>query len=369
MRIAQVAPLFEAVPPKLYGGTERIIHYLTEELVKRGHEITLFASGDSVTTARLIPIVSESIRLNTGCIDAMAHHILELEEVMSMHEQFDIIHFHTDYFHFPLTSRSATPYVTTLHGRLDIPDLQPVYDKFPMQPVISISNNQRKPLPQANWIGNVYHGIPEELHVLQPEPGKYLAFMGRISPEKGADKAIEIAIAANRPLKIAAKVDKADLEYYETKIAHLMDHPLITFVGEINEEQKTEFLGNAEALLFPIDWAEPFGIVMIEAMSCGTPVIAFKEGSVPEVIDEGITGYMVDTVSEAVEVIKKIPDLSRSGIRKVFEQKYTSARMADDYIKLYDSVIHDKRAYDANNTSRGSGKNRYTETNNNYRHS
>lgn len=341
MRIAQVAPLYEAVPPRLYGGTERVIHYLTEELVKQGHEVTLFASGDSVTNAKLIATVDEALRLDPKCVDPLAHHIVQLEEVIGRQKDFDIIHFHTDYLHFPLTKNCHIPCLTTLHGRLDIPDLQPVYNMFPAQRVISISNNQRLPLPQANWQGTVYHGLPEDLHPLQPKQGTYFAFVGRISPEKRVDRAIEIAIACNYPLKIAAKIDKADQHYFEKHIAHLMEHPLIEFVGEINEQQKTTFLGNAAALLFPIDWAEPFGMVMIEAMSCGTPVIAFKNGSVPEVLDDGVTGFIVESVEEAIAAVAKLPKLSRAVIRQVFEKKFTACRMAKDYVKLYQSVVNE----------------------------
>jgi glycosyltransferase involved in cell wall biosynthesis len=339
MKIAQVAPLYEAVPPSLYGGTERVIHYLTEELVKEGHEVTLFASGDSVTHARLIAPVKQALRLDAACVDPLAHHIVQVEEVIRRSHQFDIIHFHTDYLHFPLSARCDTPCVTTLHGRLDIPDLQSVYRQFPQQPVISISNSQRTPLPTANWIGTVYHGLPAHLHPLQQEAGEYLAFIGRISPEKGLDRAIDIAIQTNCPLKIAAKIDRVDQHYYEKQIAHLMDHPLIEFVGEINETQKTSFLGNAKALLFPIDWAEPFGLVMIEAMSCGTPVIAFKNGSVPEVIQNGVTGFIVESVPQAIAAIAKLPHLSRPAIRRVFEKRFTAARMAADYLQLYRLVI------------------------------
>ena len=338
MRIAQIAPLMEAVPPKLYGGTERVIHYLTEELVEMGHDVTLFASGDSVTKAELIPIVKESLRLDPNCIDAMPYHIIQLEEVFNLHKSFDIIHFHTDYFHFPLSSRIHTPSVTTLHGRLDIPDLQPLFNRFSDQPVISISESQRIPLPQANWVGTVYHGLPEKLHKIGSGEGNYLAFMGRISPEKGVDKAIDIAIKAGIPLKIAAKVDKVDQEYFETEIRQLMDHPLIEFVGEINEREKSAFIGNAKALIFPINWSEPFGMVMIEAMSCGTPVIAFNRGSVPEVIDDGVTGFLVTNVDEAVTAVEKINTMLRSMVRKVFEEKFTAARMAKDYLKIYESL-------------------------------
>jgi glycosyltransferase involved in cell wall biosynthesis len=353
MRIAQVAPLFEAVPPKLYGGTERVVHYLTEELVEMGHDVTLFASGDSVTKAELIPTVKEALRLDPDCIDSLAHHIVQLEEVITLHKSFDVINFHTDYFHFPLTSRILTPVVTTLHGRLDIPDLQPVFNRFTNQPVISISYKQRDPLPQANWIGNVYHGIFENLHKPGKGEGNYLAFMGRISPEKGVDKAIEIAQKTGIPLKIAAKVDKADKEYFETEIKHLLDNSLVEFVGEINEKEKTSFIGNAKALIFPIDWSEPFGMVMIEAMSCGTPVIAFDRGSVPEIINEGVSGFIVTNVEEGVNAVEKIDTLPRALVRKEFEEKYTAKRMAKDYLKIYESLATHTNHKDGSHANNG----------------
>jgi len=339
MKIAQVAPLYEAVPPLLYGGTERVIHYLTEELVKEGHDVTLFASGDSVTNAALVAPVRRALRLDPACIDPLTHHIIEMDEVMRKSDQFDIMHFHTDYLHFPFSSRCNTPCVTTLHGRLDIADLQPLYRQFPRQPVISISNSQRGPLPKANWMGTVYHGLPVDLHPLHQGKGEYLAFIGRVSPEKGLDRAIEIAVQTNYPLKIAAKIDRVDQHYYDKQIAHLMNHPLIKFVGEIDEVQKTSLLGNARALLFPVDWAEPFGLVMIEAMSCGTPVIAFNRGAVPEVIEDGVTGFIVETVPQAIEAFSRIHELSRTNIRRVFEQRFTAKRMAADYLQIYGSVI------------------------------
>lgn len=351
MRIAQVAPLYEAVPPKLYGGTERVIHYLTEELVAQGHDVTLFASGDSVTSAKLCAVTDKALRLDTTCIDSLAHHVVQLEEVMSRRKEFDIIHFHTDFFHFPVTSRCSSVCLTTLHGRLDIPDLQPLYKKFPQQRLVSISNNQRTPLPYANWVGTVYHGLPADLHLLQAGEGGYVAFVGRISPEKRVDRAIEMAIECNIPIKIAAKIDKADERYFEKQIAHLMEHPLVDFVGEISEQQKTAFIGNAKALLFPIDWAEPFGIVMIEAMSCGTPVIAFRNGSVPEVVDDGITGFIVESMPQAVEALRNIDRLSRVQVRKVFEERFTDKRMTHDYIQLYDKLITRKEDNYANNFS------------------
>ncbi|MGV3508962.1 MAG: glycosyltransferase family 4 protein [Sphingobacteriaceae bacterium] len=343
MKIAQIAPLYESVPPKLYGGTERIVHYLTEELVGLGHKVTLFASGDSITSARLIANVATGLRLNPNCVDSFAHHIVQMEEVIERSGDFDILHFHTDYFHFPYTERLNIPCLTTLHGRLDIPDLQPLYNKFPAQKVISISQNQRKPLPQANWVGTVLHGIPADLHKEGTGDGNYVAFLGRVSPEKGLDKAIEIALACNCKLKVAAKIDKADVEYYEAVIKPILGHPLIEFIGEINEQQKTDFIGKAKALLFPINWEEPFGIVMVEAMACGTPVIAFNAGSVKEVINEGVSGYIVDSVEEAVQALNAISGLSRKLVRREFLSKFTANRMANDYLKLYTSVIDEFR--------------------------
>lgn len=338
MKIAQVAPLYESVPPKLYGGTERIVFYLTEELVNQGHEVSLFASADSTTTGTLLPCCEKALRLNENCWDSLAPHIVQIQQVLKMADEFDILHFHTDYLHFPSTENLRTPHVTTLHGRLDIPELQMIYHSF-RQPVISISNSQRKPLPQANFIGTVYHGLP--LNSLKRKNGEhnYLAFLGRISPEKGLDKAIEWAIAANRPLKIAAKVDKADKTYFETEIKHLLNHPLIEFIGEINEEQKQNFLGNASALLFPINWSEPFGIVLIEAMACGTPVIAHDKGSVPEIIENGKNGFIVSSTEEAAEVIHNIDKMDRDLIRKIFEEKFTAMRMASDYLALYKKLM------------------------------
>lgn len=339
MKIAQIAPLYEAVPPKLYGGTERIVHYLTEELVNQGHEVTLFATEDSKTHARLIANAKMGLRLDELCIDPLAPHICQLQDVIELAHEFDILHFHTDYLHFPFTQKLNIPSVTTLHGRLDIPELQGVYDRFPLQRVISISNSQRKPLPQANWLGTVHHGLPLNLFKKGSGQGGYLAFIGRISPEKGVDKAVEIAIAANMKIRIAAKIDKADQQYFEKHIKQLFDHPLVDFVGEINEMQKNKFIGDAKALLFPINWAEPFGLVMIEAMACGTPVIAFKNGSVPEVIDNHKSGFVVETVEEANEAIFKLSEISRSGVRQVFEERFSAAKMASNYLKIYASAI------------------------------
>lgn len=335
MKIAQVAPLYESVPPKLYGGTERVVHYLTEELIKQGHNVTLFASGDSQTSARLIVPVEDALRLKSGQYDPIAYHIILLQDIIERSGDFDIIHFHIDYLHFPFSQLIATPHLTTLHGRLDLPELQNVYNKFPGQPVVSISNNQREPLAQANWIGTVYHGLPVDALSFAEGKGRYLAFLGRVSPEKGLEKAIEWAKAACIKLRIAAKVDETDKKYFETEIRHLLDDSLIEFIGEINEDEKKSFLGDALALLFPINWNEPFGMVMIEAMACGTPVIAFGRGSVPEVIDEGKTGFIVKDTGEAVEIIHRLPDFSREIVRKTFEDRFTAERMTKDYVKLY----------------------------------
>jgi glycosyltransferase involved in cell wall biosynthesis len=339
MRIAQVAPLYESVPPKYYGGTERVVSYLTEELVRQGHEVTLFASGDSITQARLIAPCSQSLRLNQTCIDHIAHHIVMLEQVAQRASHFDIIHFHIDYLHFPLSRRHTTPQVTTLHGRLDLPDLILLYQEFCDMPVVSISDAQRQPLPWINWQGTIYHGLPEHLYTFCDQPGTYLAFMGRIAPEKRVDRAIEIAKQLDMPLKIAAKVDAIDQEYFVSVVQPLLRHPLVEYVGEIGEGYKDAFLGHASALLFPIDWPEPFGLVMIEAMACGTPVIAYRRGSVSEVIDEGVTGFIVDTLEEAVRAVENVASLSRQRCREVFQERFSAARMAHDYVTLYRHLV------------------------------
>ena len=338
MRIAQVAPLSESVPPLLYGGTERVVAYLVEELVRQGHDVTLFASGDSDTGARLIPCCPRALRLDNSCHDSLALHIVMLDEVFRRASAFDLIHFHIDYLHFPVSSRLHIPNVTTLHGRLDLPELPIVYRQFPDLPLISISNAQRKPIPNGNWLATVYHGLPENMFHLQEKPGGYLAFLGRISPEKGVDRAIDVAKRVGMPLRIAAKVDKVDKEYFDTKIKPLLDHPLIEFIGEIGDREKQEFLGNAAALLFLIDWPEPFGLVMIEAMACGTPVIALRRGSVPEVLADGVAGFVVDSVEEAARAVKRLDSISRVTCRQVFEQRFTVARMARDYVDLYTEV-------------------------------
>ena len=335
MRIAQVAPLYESVPPKYYGGTERVVSYLTEELVRQGHEVTLFASGDSVTKAHLVAACRRSLRMDKHCVDRMAHHILMLEHMLQRAAEFDIVHFHTDYLHFPLSRREQITHVTTLHGRLDIPDLVPLHQEFRDMPVISISDGQREPLPWANWQATVYHGLPADMYQFRDEPGSYLAFLGRVSPEKRVDRAIEIAKQVRIPLKIAAKVDRVDTDYFETVVEPLLRHPFVEFVGEIGEGEKAEFLGNAYALLFPIDWPEPFGLVMIEAMACGTPVIAYEAGSVSEVMEDGVTGFIVDNIEQAVEAVGRIPEISRASCREIFEKRFTASRMASDHIKVY----------------------------------
>ena len=340
MKIAQVAPLYEAVPPKLYGGTERIVSFLTEELVRQGHDVTLFASGDSITKAKLVASVPQALRLKEECEDSLAPHIVQLQQVIESSGEFDIIHFHTDYLSFPFTQFLDVPHVTTLHGKLTIEELQLIYNTYPDEPVVCISNAQCKPLPQANFVGRVHHGLPMNLLKKGNGSGNYFAFLGRISPEKRCDRAIEIAIANNTPIKIAAKVDKADRDYFAQKIRHLFDHPLVEYIGEINEEEKQSFLGNAKALLFPIDWPEPFGLVMIEAMACGTPVIAWNHGSVAEIIDEGMSGYIVSSMEEAIAAAGKITNLERSVVRNCFDQRFSAQRMTKDYIKIYQKLIN-----------------------------
>jgi len=342
MRIAQVAPLYESVPPKLYGGTERVVSSLTEELVAQGHDVTLYASGDSVTNARLMVMCPESLRLTPNSTDYLAHHILMLDQVFSDSSNFDIIHFHIDYLHYLLSRRYGLTHVTTLHGRLDIPDLQPLYRNFYDMPVVSISNSQRAPLPWVNWQGTVYHGLALDNFVPCDAHGKYLAFLGRISPEKGLDQAIAIAKRAGMPLKIAAKVDRVDQEYFESVIKPLLHHPLIEFIGEIGHAEKNDFLGNAYALVFPIDWPEPFGLVMIEAMGCGTPVIAYPRGSVPEVMEDGVTGFVVSHVEAAVKALERVPQLNRRAIRQCFEQRFSAPRMARDYTAIYERLVRDE---------------------------
>jgi glycosyltransferase involved in cell wall biosynthesis len=336
LRIAQVAPLFESVPPKLYGGTERVVSYLTEDLVRQGHTVTLFASGDSVTAAQLVSVCDRALRLDPAHPDPFALHALMLERVFRRAGSFDVIHFHTEGLHLPLARRCAgSCSVTTLHGRLDIAGLTALYQEFSEQPLISISNAQRRALAHANWAATIYHGLPPGLHAASEVPGRYLAFLGRIAQEKGIERAIAIARRTEIPLKIAAKIDRGDQAYFDAQIAHLIDGSLVEFVGEISELEKTRFLGDALALLFPIDWPEPFGLTMIEAMACGTPVIAFRCGSVPEIIDEGVTGFIVDDLDKAVKCVERVGSLSRKRCRERFEQRFQVARMSQDYCGVY----------------------------------
>lgn len=339
MRIAQVSPLYESVPPRLYGGTERVVSYLTEELVNMGHDVTLFASADSETSARLIGVCPSALRLSRDVIDPLAHHVLMLEKVIKHLREFDIIHFHIDYIHFPLIRSKKLRSLTTLHGRLDIGDILPLYKEYREIPVVSISNEQRRPLPFLNWVGTVYHGIPEDLYKPVYEKGQYLAFIGRMSPEKHPDLAIEIAKKTGIPLKMAAKVDDANKEYFEAVVKPLLDTELVEFIGEIGEAEKNEFLGNALAMLFPIDWPEPFGLVMIESMACGTPVLARRCGSVPEVMKDGVSGYIFDEVDEAVKLLDRIDQIDRRSVRRYFEQRFTAKRMARDYVELYNMQL------------------------------
>jgi glycosyltransferase involved in cell wall biosynthesis len=343
MRIAQIAPLHEAVPPKLYGGTERVVSYLTEELVAQGHEVTLFASGDSVTSARLKPVWPEALRLSPQLSDTTVPHVLLIETARREADKFDIMHFHVDYWPFSLFGRQRTPFVTTLHGRLDTPELQPVFDAFSHVPIVSISNAQRRPLPQAHYVGTVYHGLPERLLTPQPLRQEYLAFLGRIAPEKGADKAIRIARASGIPLKIAAKIDRVDQAYFEAVVRPMLAGGGVEMVGEINDRQKPEFLSGAIGLLMPIDWPEPFGLVMIEAMACGTPVIAFNCGSVPEVVEHGLTGFIVKDEHGAVAAVERLASVSRSAVRARFESRFTVQRMAADYLDIYRSLAGEDR--------------------------
>jgi glycosyltransferase involved in cell wall biosynthesis len=339
MRIAQVAPLIESVPPQLYGGTERVVAFLTEELVRLGHDVTLFASGDSKTSARLLAPWPRALRLDGTCRDGLSPHLLMLEEVSKRADEFDVIHFHISQFHFPVARRLPVAHVTTLHGRLDFPESEPLYREFRDIPVVSISDAQREPLPEAGWVATIHHGLPLDLLRFHREPGAYLAFVGRIAREKRVDRAIAIATACGQRLRIAAKVDPADREYFDVEIRHLLDNPLIEYIGEINEVQKDAFLGNASALLFPIDWPEPFGLVMIEALACGVPVVAFRGGSVPEVIDHGVTGFVVDTIDDAIAATREVPRLDRRRCRAEFERRFSVTRMAADYVKLYSRLI------------------------------
>jgi len=339
MRIAQIAPLTESIPPKLYGGTERVVSWLTEELIALGHEVTLFASGDSTTSAELDAIWPTALRFDPAIRDANALHMAMLERVCQRAPEFDFLHFHLDYYPFSLFARQPVPSVTTLHGRLDLNEHQTVFRTFPHAPVISISDAQRKPVPYAGWVRTVHHGLPAQL--LQPKPTKpgYLAFLGRICPEKAPDIAISIARHCGLPLKIAAKVDKVDVEYYETRIKPLLGAPGIDFIGEIGDAEKSDFLSGAIALMVPISWPEPFGLVMIEAAACGTPVIAYDAGSVSEIVEDGVTGFIVSDENSAIKALEKIPTLDRRRIRQRFEERFTSRRMAQDYLAVYAALM------------------------------
>jgi len=336
MKIAQIAPLAESVPPRLYGGTERVVSYLTEELVRLGHDVTLFASGDSQTSARLVACAPRALRLDPRVKDALPHHLLMIERVRSRAHEFDVLHFHIEHVHLPLFRPFARKCVTTLHGRLDLPDLPPLYAEFDDMPLVSISDAQRRPLPNAHWVATVYHGLAEPVCPYNPAPrGEYLAFLGRVSPEKGIERAIEIAKLSRMRLRIAAKVDRTEENYWRSRIAPLVADPLVDFIGEVGDAEKPAFLGNAAALLFPIDWPEPFGLAMIEAMSCGTPVIAWPHGSVPEVVEHGVTGFIVDSIEAAVSAVAEVRRLDRAQVRRRFDERFSAARMAHDYLAVY----------------------------------
>src|SRR5262249_9520597 len=340
MKIAQIAPLMESMPRRLYGGTERIVSYLADELVRLGHDVTLFASGDSVSSAELVPCAPMALRLDANVRDFIPYYMLMLDRVRRMSDEFDFLHFHIDQFHFPLFRSIANRTVTTLHGRQDLYDLKPLYVAFGEMPLVSISNDKRKRIGGSTVVATVYHGLPPDL--LKPNYAPrdgYLAFLGRISPEKRPDQAIQIAKAAGIPLKIAAKVDKVDRDYFREVVEPLLDEPGIEFIGEINERSKTEFLGQAPALLFPVDWPEPFGLVMIEAMACGTPVLAFRRGSVAEIIDEGVTGAIVDSPERAAQILPQVLALDRRKVRRRFEERFSVTRMAKDYLQVYRSLL------------------------------
>lgn len=347
MKIAQVAPLFESVPPKAYGGTERVVSYLTEALVAQGHEVTLFASGDSSTRALLQPMCERSLRTDPRRPDWVMRHTMMVGEVFSRAQEFDIIHWHIDYLHYPLAQRCDVPSVTTMHGRLDLPDLVQLHKQFQAMPLVSISDSQRAPLLQANWCGTVYHGLPLSLYGFHDAPDDYFAFVGRVSPEKGVDRAIQIALACNTPLRIAAKVDRADEAYFEQVIRPMLDHPLIEFIGEIGDAQKNEFIGRAKALLFPVDWPEPFGLVMIESLACGTPVLAWNRGSVPEVLKNGVTGFVVQDMDEAIAAARRIHHIDRARCRDVFERRFSADTMAHRYLQVYQALIDARSDSDA----------------------
>jgi glycosyltransferase involved in cell wall biosynthesis len=339
MKIAQVSPLFERVPPKAYGGTERIVSYLTEELIRLGHDVTLFASGDSITGARLVPAIDESIRLDAVQRTWLAYHTIQMDLVSELAHTFDVIHFHTDYLHFPIARKFSTPHITTLHGRQDLPELVTLYKHFSDVPLISISDSQRIPLPWANWYGTVYHGLPPDLYSFRSEPDDYFVYIGRISLEKRVDRAIDIAQQCGLPLYIAAKIDKADETYFNECIEPLLHDPLVKYIGEVGEPEKRDLLEHARALLFPIDWPEPFGLVMIEAFACGTPVIAYRHGSIPEIMEDGVTGFVVTNQKDAVRAAQSIESIDRKRCRQVFERRFTVAHMAENYLSIYRRLL------------------------------
>ena len=339
MRIAQVSPLYESVPPQTYGGTERVVSFLTEELVRIGHDVTLFASGDSRTAARLVPMTKRSLRLDPGSIDALAHHVLMLERLDRERDAFDIVHFHIDYLHFPISRRADTPHVTTLHGRLDVKDLQPLYDEYQDMPVVSISDSQREPLPQACWQSTIHHGLPANLYREGGGRGDYLLFLGRISPEKRVDRAIEVARRAGLRLRVAAKIDEVDQAYFHERVEPLFAQSFVEYLGEVGDAEKGALIADARGLLFLIDWREPFGLVMIEAMACGTPTVAWDAGSVHEVLSDGLSGFIVRSVDEAVAAVGRLKSLSRPAIRREFERRFTAARMAEQYVALYKDLV------------------------------
>jgi glycosyltransferase involved in cell wall biosynthesis len=336
MRIAQISPLFESVPPRRYGGTERVVHYLTEELVRRGHEVVLFASGDSRTSAELFPCVPEALRLAGYSGDPTVPELIQLDQVSEQLDRFDVLHFHTGHLHYPLLNQLPVPHLNTMHGPLTAPDKAELFGRFQRAPLVSISHAQRQPLPEAHWLGTVYHGLPPDLYRPTANPAEYLAFVGRVSPEKRLDRAIAIAAAVGLPLRVAAKIDSVDRRYYETTIEPLLQaNPLVEFIGEVDDAGKQELFGNALALLFPIDWPEPFGLVMIEANACGTPVIAWRNGSTPEVIEPGVNGVLVESIEEAVAAVRRIDRLDRRSVRDDFERRFTVERQAAAYERLY----------------------------------
>jgi glycosyltransferase involved in cell wall biosynthesis len=345
MRIAQVAPLNESVPPRLYGGTERVVSYLTEELVQLGHEVTLFASGDSQTRAKLVAACPRALWRDPECHDTLPHHVRLMELVFTDVSRFDVIHFHCDHVHLPLLRRCPCPNVTTLHGPVHGGDVQALFTEYVEAPLVSISNDQRRPMPWANWQRTVYHGLPRDLHTFRERPGEYLAFLGRISPDKRLDRAIDIALLTRRKLKVAGNICREDQDYFTRLIEPLLARSgsFVEFIGEVGGSEKDEFIGGAYAMLFPIDWPEPFGLVMIEALACGTPVIAWRNGSVPEVIDDGVTGFIVDSIEEAAQAVERMPELSRRVCREMFETRFDASRMARDHVQIYQRLLEGYR--------------------------